>query len=152
MKFRTSNHHLPVETGRWYNTPLNKECVNCVILVKLLTNFIIFWNVKNYWHLDVNILMKNTGQRQILLSFVNLCLVQMLQTWKNYVILLSKYTVWYNSLSSIIILFPIFIVYIVYLCLFTIYLLLIYSFIQCVIKLIPYHMFILLKIINCINN
>lgn len=30
MKFRTSNHHLLVETGRWYNTPLNQRvCKLC---------------------------------------------------------------------------------------------------------------------------
>ena len=30
IKFRTSNHHLPVETGRWYNVPLNERvCKLC---------------------------------------------------------------------------------------------------------------------------
>lgn len=48
MKFRTSNHHLPVETGIWYNTPLNQRVCKLCNSGKLLTNFIIFWNVKNY--------------------------------------------------------------------------------------------------------
>lgn len=30
IKFRTSNHHLPVETGRWYNIPLHERlCLLC---------------------------------------------------------------------------------------------------------------------------
>lgn len=30
MKFRTANHHLPVETGRWSNIPLNQRvCKLC---------------------------------------------------------------------------------------------------------------------------
>jgi hypothetical protein len=30
MKFQTSNHHLPVGTGRWYNIPLSERvCKLC---------------------------------------------------------------------------------------------------------------------------
>ena len=30
MKFRTTNHHLPVETGRWFNVPYNERlCELC---------------------------------------------------------------------------------------------------------------------------
>ena len=30
IKFRTSNHRFPVETGRWYNIPLNERlCLLC---------------------------------------------------------------------------------------------------------------------------
>ena len=34
MKFRTTNHHLPVETGRWFNVHIMNDCVNYVMKPK----------------------------------------------------------------------------------------------------------------------
>ena len=42
LKFRLSNHRLPVETGRWENIPLGERKCNLCEKVILVTNFIIF--------------------------------------------------------------------------------------------------------------
>ena len=35
-KFRLSNHRLPVETGRWDNTPLeDRKFTLCIIIMKI---------------------------------------------------------------------------------------------------------------------
>ena len=41
-RFRTTNHHLPVETGRWKNIKLKIEFAVSVTVIKLEMNFITY--------------------------------------------------------------------------------------------------------------
>ena len=64
-KFRTCNHRLPIETGRWHNIEV-KEIVYFA-LTDLGMNFIFYLNVQNLMFYAVNIFQRNTGKIQILL-------------------------------------------------------------------------------------
>ena len=49
VKFRTANHHLPGETGRWHGKFISqfkvKDYVQSAIVVRLVMNFMLFLNV-----------------------------------------------------------------------------------------------------------
>ena len=77
VKFRTANHHLPVETGRWHGKSISER------LCKLC----------------------NSGQIGDEFHFINLCQLTKRKCWKNFAFLLLKsmmLSVLLNSLSTLL--------------------------------------------------
>jgi len=70
-KLRCSDHPLRVETGRWYITSmLMKGCVNCVTMVMLKTNIILFWYAPSLKISGTSTFLWCTGPTPLLISLL----------------------------------------------------------------------------------
>ena len=68
-KFRSTNHKLPIETGRWYGIDREfRQCLKCNSNL-LVTNFTILWNVIFFTENRTQLISRYLTQRSNILKF-----------------------------------------------------------------------------------
>ena len=86
MKMRTSNHHLPVETGRWCGTPLNERVCLLCNNGKIGDEYHYILECTAFSEIRKNFYTKVTAPDQMLSSFMNSWPIQIYNLYKNYVL------------------------------------------------------------------